>query len=150
MQVLSAADSCICRGVDLVPSRRGDVECSACGAQVTVVLDMQGLDMSFADRRLLHFSKVLGGIEKDNYPELLKSLGARACAVRRFLGRLSWFARLGSSQPSSRCWAALHQRFLVLRMVRPFLDAGTEKKILVPSELSVLRQHVPSEALPEA
>ena len=45
--------------------------------QVTVIADLEGVDMSVLDRRLLALSKELGKIESENYPEVLKSLGTR-------------------------------------------------------------------------
>lgn len=40
--------------------------------KATAVIDLEGIDMSIADRRLLTLSKVIGRIEADNYPEVLK------------------------------------------------------------------------------
>lgn len=42
------------------------------GFQFTVVIDLEEIDMTFADRRLLALSKAMGRIESENYPEVLK------------------------------------------------------------------------------
>lgn len=96
------------------------------GFQFTVVIDLEGIDMSFADRRLIALSKALGRIEADNYPEVLK---------RVIVCRAPWF------------FPAFFQ------MIRPFMDPGTVAKILVPKPgretRETLLRHVHANAVPE-
>lgn len=97
-----------------------------CGAfQATAVIDLEGIDMSIADRRLLTLSKVIGRIEADNYPEVLK---------RVIVVRAPWF------------FPAIFQ------MIKPFMDPGTVAKILMPKQSEtreVLLRHLPARCIPE-
>lgn len=95
------------------------------GFQLTVVIDLEEIDMTFADRRLLALSKAMGRIESENYPEVLK---------RVIVVRAPWFF------PA------------VFQMFKPFMDPGTVAKISVPKAhdtRDVLLRHVPATAIPK-
>jgi len=95
------------------------------GFQFTVVIDLEEIDMTFADRRLLALSKAMGRIESENYPEVLK---------RVIVVRAPWFF------PA------------VFQMFKPFMDPGTVAKISVPKAhdtRDVLLRHVPATAIPK-
>ncbi|CAJ1377221.1 unnamed protein product [Effrenium voratum] len=97
-----------------------------CGFQVTVIADLEGVDMSVLDRRLLALSKELGKIESENYPEVLK---------RVIVVNAPWVFPI------------------LFQMVKRFLDAGSIAKIVVPKAEDtrrVLLQYMPSEAIPKA
>mmetsp|Transcript_41546 Transcript_41546/g.96714 ORF Transcript_41546/g.96714 Transcript_41546/m.96714 type:complete len:426 (+) Transcript_41546:33-1310(+) len=99
---------------------------SSRGFQATVVLDMAGFNLSFADPRALAMCKAVARLEADNYPEAIK---------RIIIVRAPWIF------PA------------IFSVCRPFLDQGTMDKMNIVSEsrtTEAILEHVPAEYVPKA
>ncbi|CAE6942885.1 PGA [Symbiodinium sp. CCMP2592] len=96
------------------------------GFQVTVVVDMTGLNVSFMDRKALALCQLVSRVEADNYPEALK---------RVIVIRAPWIF------PA------------IWNFCKPFFDKGTLEKVCIVKEsetADVLLKHIPAESVPKA
>ncbi|CAE7945647.1 PGA [Symbiodinium sp. KB8] len=96
------------------------------GFQVTVVVDMTGLNVSFMDRKALALCQLVSRVEADNYPEALK---------RVIVIRAPWIF------PA------------IWNFCKPFFDKGTLEKVCIVKEsetTDVLLKHIPAESVPKA
>lgn len=96
------------------------------GYNVMIVIDLEGLNMSHANRDILRTYKKLGRMNADYYPEIVK---------RVLIVRAPWVFPL------------------IWRIVKTFLDKGTIEKVNIVSDKdtrSAILKYVPIECVPQA